>query len=178
MQIWGNVSLLMWLTGELYYWSSQEYSAFFISIPQDTFSQYSTILMSFAFLFFVVIGEYKYRCWISVDVSRISSLDLNVDEYIDVAEDQTLVPQVVSFISVQSSFTKFLFQVEFFLMFTSLFESGWCCHCRNELLEFLFNPKCFMLFQNLSNVYLENGFWTQRKFWWFLCNMISFVVTL
>ncbi|EFO23521.2 hypothetical protein LOAG_04961 [Loa loa] len=35
--------------------------------------------------------DVAYRCWISVEVTRISSLNVEVDEYIDVSEEQDLV---------------------------------------------------------------------------------------
>ncbi|CAG9538614.1 unnamed protein product [Cercopithifilaria johnstoni] len=37
------------------------------------------------------LADVAYRCWISVEVTRISSLNVEVGEYIDVSEEQNLV---------------------------------------------------------------------------------------
>ncbi|KAM3727348.1 P-granule-associated protein [Dirofilaria immitis] len=39
------------------------------------------------------LADVAYRCWISVEVTRISSLNVELGEYIDVSEDQNLVDE-------------------------------------------------------------------------------------
>lgn len=45
---------------------------------------------------YIFLDFVYFSCWISVEVTRISSLSVEVGEYIDVSEEQNLVNEAVS----------------------------------------------------------------------------------